>query len=181
MLGSTARSVSGFLCATTMAAAQVQHVDAAIVTTLAAGQGENLSTIQIDFTNGNGYLLEYSWSGAATSFSALQAFDALLPEFTLVFERTGFGPLVTGLGVLGDYEYGTGDLWPVVENYWHYWVKDGGEWGWAPLGAADRALFDGSWDAWVFGTPAVPQPIPTPAAAILLAGAAATVRRRRNN
>lgn len=162
-----------------LAAGLVAPASSAIVVTLETGEGANLSTIQVDFSNGNGYLLEYRWDGSATGFSALEALDQALPEFTLVAEPSPFGPLVSGLGVLGDYEYGTGDLWPAVENYWHYWLKDSGQWSWAPLGAADRQLFDGSFDAWVFGSSVDPQPVPAPSAMLLLTALAPFCRRRR--
>jgi len=152
---------------------------AGIVATLSAGTGASLSTIQIDFSNGNGYLLEYRWDGAASGFSALETLDSLLPEFTLDYDETVFGPLVTGLGVMADYEYGNGDQWPKVENYWHYWVKDSGDWSFAPVGAASRTLFDGSFDAWVFGSPQRPQPVPAPAGTLLALGAAICQRSRR--
>lgn len=162
-------------------AVSASNASAGIVTTLSAGDGGNLSTIQVDFSNGNGYLLEYRWDGAATGFSALLALDALLPEFTMIYEDTVFGPLVTGFGVLGDNEYGTGDQWPVVENYWHYWLKDTGAWNFASEGATSRNLFDGSFDAWVFGSSAVPQPVPAPSALLVAAAAIRSLRRRRFN
>lgn len=152
--------------------------DAAIVATLDAGIGSSTSTVQIDFSNGNGYLLHYHYDGAATGFEALLAFDALLPEFSLIYERTGFGPLVTGLGVLDDFEYGNGDQWPVVENYWHYWIADSGSWDFALSGASTRALFDGSFDGWVFGGPDSPQPVPAPPAGVILAAWFGRRRRR---
>ncbi|MBX3355793.1 MAG: hypothetical protein KF724_08850 [Phycisphaeraceae bacterium] len=176
--------IRSFACAIVAAAAaglgSTTAVHAEIVTTLTAGEGANLSTIQIDFSNGNGYVIEYRWDGAATGFSALVSLQTLLPEFTLVYEDTAFGPLVNGLGVLGDYEFGTGDLWPEVENYWHYWLKDSGDWSWAPIGAGARQLFNGSFDGWVFGSPAAPQPIPSPAGVVVGVLVMCGLRRRRN-
>lgn len=153
---------------------------AAIVTEFDVGLGGSTSTVQIDFSNGNGYLLRFHYDGAVTGFDALLAFEAQLPEFTLVTEDFGFGPFVAGLGVLADYEYGTGDLWPVVENYWHYWLDDGSGWEFALVGASARQLFDGSFDGWVFGSPVPPQPVPGPAVWPMVAIAAIAARRRRS-
>lgn len=175
------RSVTLALAApAALAALLAGHASAAIIDTIAVGRGENMSTIQVDFSNGDGYVFEFSYDGTATGFSALQSIEKLFPEFTLDYsEHPVFGPLVGGIGVFRDYEYGTGDLWPVVENYWHYWVKDTGEWDFAPIGAAGRTLFDGSHDGWVFGSPVPPQAIPAPQAAFLGLIAAAACRRRR--
>jgi len=178
-MDSKALGRSCLLAAVVLAGATID-ASAAIVTTLTAGVGSNLSTIQVDFSGGNGYLLEYRWDGAATGFSALVALDALLPEFTLEFEDTQFGALVLGLGVLGDYEFGNGDQWPTVENYWHYWLKDSGDWSFAPVGAGSRVLFDGSFDGWVFGSSTPPQQVPSPISGLPLVALALVGRRRRN-
>jgi hypothetical protein len=45
------------------------------------------------------------------------------------------------------------------------------------FGASDRTLTNGSRDAWVFGSSAVPQTVPAPGAIVLLA----TVRRTRRS
>lgn len=161
------------------AAAFAHGANAGIVAEFDVGFGSSTSTVQIDFTNGNGYLLRYHYEHSPSGLDALHAFEAAIPEFTLVTKDFGFGELVTGLGVLRDFEYGTGDQWPAVENYWHYWLQDSGSWQWAPMGASDRTLFDGSIDGWVFGVPSPPQPVPLPAAAIALAGVSMLCHRRR--
>jgi len=158
-----------------------RDASAEIVASFSVGSGTSSSLVQFDFTNGNGYLIELLHNGGVTGFDALLAFDAWLPEFTLVYKDFGFGELVAGIGILGDFEYGMGDQWPVVENYWHYWLQDSGSWEFAQVGASSRTLFDGSFDGWVFGSPQAPQVIPAPAGIFLGFGSLASLLRRRRN
>lgn len=156
---------------------------AAIVQSFDVGSGSSTSTVQVDFSNGNGYLFAVHYSGSLTGLGALQLMAAELPGFTLQTDAFPWGELVSGIGIDADYEYGTGDLWP-IENYWHYWTPDAtGAWAWASEGASDRQLFNGSADAWVFGSPAAPQTVPaspTLAVTALIARTLNPTRRRRN-
>jgi len=102
----------------------------------------------------------------------------LAPGAQLQYDVYPFGSFVTGIGLGTDYEYGTGDLWP-VENYWHYWTEVDGQWQMAMFGASDRTLTDGSKDAWVFGSAAAPQAVPAPGVAAVALLAFARSRRRR--
>lgn len=165
------------LLAGTAAAARAE-----IVQTFEVGAGVATSTVQVDFSNGNGYLFTVHHGGSLTGLGALQLFAQAVPGFTLEVETFPFGDLVAGIGIGADYEFGTGDLWP-IENFWHYWITDAaGAWTWAPVGAGDRLLTDGSADAWVFGTDQSPQPVPgTPVLSVLaLLGAACGRSRRRS-
>lgn len=153
---------------------------AAIVQTYEVGLGSKTSTIQIDFSSGDGALFTLHYDGAPTSWSALQTLESQVPGFALSAEVFPFGVFVTGLGVGGLWDFGTGDQWPVVENYWHFWTRGAsGAWESAGFGPSDRVLVDGSADAWVFGSPAAPQEVPAPAAGALLALAGLTRTRRR--
>ena len=143
------------------------HAFAGIVATYAVGTGTSTSTIQVDFTNGNGYVVELSWAEPMDGFEAMQAIAAAIPGAQLQYDVYPFGSFVTGIGLGADYEYGTGDLWP-IENYWHYWTEVGGTWQMASFGASDRLLSDGSADAWVFGSGTAPQAVPAPGALALL-------------
>lgn len=154
------------------------HAIAGIVATYDIGTGASTSTIQVDFSNGNGYVINLSWSTAPNGFQALQAAMAGIAGAQLQYAVYPFGSFVTGIGLGADYEYGTGDLWP-VENYWHYWTEVNGQWEMAMFGAGDRTLTEGSADAWVFGSSAVPQAIPAPGAVAVVAMAAVAGRRRR--
>lgn len=149
------------------------HASAGIVASYDVGTGNNLATIQIDFSNGNGYILNLRWADAQnglTGFGATQSFAAAVPGGQLAFESYSFGAFVTGIGIGTDYEYGTGDLWPDVENYWHYWVRGTtGQWEQAMFGPSDHLLTNGSDFAWVFGSGAAPQAVPAPGAVVALA------------
>ena len=137
------------------------HAFAGIVSTFDVGTGTSTSTVQVDFSNGNGYVINLSWTEPMNGFQAMQAIAAAIPGAQLQYDVYPFGSFVTGIGIGADYEYGNGDLWP-VENYWHYWTEVGGQWEMAMFGASDRTLTDGSRDAWVFGSSAVPQAVPAP-------------------
>lgn len=139
------------------------HAFAGIVATYDVGTGTSTSTIQVDFSNGNGYVINLSWTEPMNGFQAMQAVAAAIPGSQLQYDVYPFGTFLTGIGLGADYEYGNGDLWP-VENYWHYWTEVGGQWEMAMFGASDRTLTDGSRDAWVFGSSAVPQAVPAPGA-----------------
>jgi hypothetical protein len=151
---------------------------AAIIDTFSVGSGASTSTIQIDFANGNGYIISYSWDGAATGWSALLAIDAAVTDMAIQYQTFSFGVFLTGISIGPDHDYGTGDLWP-IENYWHYWTAEGdAAFEAAMFGAADRTLQDGSRDAWVFGSSVAPAAIPAPGA-LALAACAGLSRRRR--
>ena len=156
------------------------HALAGIVAAYDIGTGAATSTIQVDFSNGNGYLVTLRWdpADALNGFDALVRVRDLVPGSTLQYDQYPFGAFITGIGLGADYEYGTGDLWP-IENYWHYWTEVGGQWQLAMFGASDRLLSDGSADAWVFGSSAAPQAVPGPGAGLLLIVAANLRRGRR--
>lgn len=154
----------------------------AIIDTFSVGSGASTSTIQIDFANGNGYIITYSWDGPATGWSALLAIDAALADMAIQYQTFSFGVFLTGVSIGADHDYGTGDLWP-IENYWHYWTAQPtdapGSWTSSMIGAADRVLTSGARDAWVFGSPALPQAVPAPGAIVTLVFAGALTSRRR--
>lgn len=172
-IGAAPAACVAVLCATT--------AHAGIVDTFSVGTGASTSTIQIDFANGNGYVISYSWDGPATGWSALLAIDAALTDMAIQYQTFSFGVFLTGISIGADHNYGTGDLWP-IENYWHYWTAQPtdapGSWTSSVTGAADRALTNGARDAWVFGSPALPQAVPAPGALVMLALGGARGRRR---
>jgi hypothetical protein len=149
---------------------------AGIVDAFDVGSGGKSAVIQVDFSNGNGYLFTVHWSAASyTSWNAMLDIDAALPGVSLHYDTYPFGVLLTGVTIGGDADDGQGDLWP-IENYWHFWVKDSGSWQQSMIGASDHQLRDGGADAWVFGSPTAPQVVPAPGAAAL---ALSSLRRRR--
>jgi len=141
---------------------------AALIATYSIGSGSSTSSVQIDFANGNGYLFNVSWDQAMNSYQLLQYIDAELSTVSHSAQIYSFGAFVTGIGVGSDSDFGTGDLWP-VPNYWHFWTQDTGSWAQSMTGASGRTIFNGSADAWVFGSPASPQVVPAPGALALIA------------
>lgn len=158
---------------------------AGVAYSASVGTGDSHSTVQIQFSDGDSYLFDVAWSGTTTGMDLLEIIDASLAEdfFVLTTDDFGWGDFVSGLGVANDYEYGTGDLWPTVENYWHYWtddIVDGDEdWESSWVGASDHIALDGGWEAWVFISSGEPEAVPAPGALALLALTGANSRRRR--
>jgi hypothetical protein len=140
---------------------------AAIIASYSVGSGSSTSSVQIDFSNGNGYLFTVRWDEPMNGYQLLQYIDSQLTSVSHTAQVFSFGVFVTGIGVGADTEYGEGDQWP-VENYWHYWTQDSGTWQQAMVGASDRTIFNGSFDAWVFGSSVAPQAVPAPGALALL-------------
>ena len=157
-----------FLASATMAVACLaSSSSAAIIASYSVGSGSSTSSVQIDFSNGNGYLFTVRWDEPMNGYQLLQYIDSQLTSVSHTAQVFSFGVFVTGIGVGADTEYGEGDQWP-VENYWHYWTQDSGTWQQAMVGASDRTIFNGSFDAWVFGSPVAPQAVPAPGALALL-------------
>ena len=157
------------LASATMAVACLaSSSSAAIIASYSVGSGSSTSSVQIDFSTGNGYLFTVRWDEPMNGYQLLQYIDSQLETVSHTAQVFSFGAFVTGIGVGADTEYGEGDLWP-IENYWHYWTKDSGSWQQAMVGASDRTIFDGSFDAWVFGSSVAPQAVPAPGALALLA------------
>jgi hypothetical protein len=140
---------------------------AAIIASYSVGSGSSTSSVQIDFSNGNGYLFTVRWDEPMNGYQLLQYIDSQLETVSHTAQVFSFGAFVTGIGVGADTEYGEGDQWP-IENYWHYWTQDSGSWQQAMVGASDRTIFNGSFDAWVFGSSVAPQAVPAPGALALL-------------
>ncbi|MDA1008033.1 MAG: hypothetical protein O2800_03390 [Planctomycetota bacterium] len=171
--------VSRFASASALSVVVTSSSFGGILGTYSVGTGDFSSTVQIDFSNGNGYVFDVAWSGTTTGVALLESILLSVNGFAVTTDDFGWGAFVSGLGVGTDYEYGTGDQWPVVENYWHYWTDDGAGWASSWIGASDRIALDGSRDGWVFGIPAMPQSVPTPSVLVAFFAAGFTARRRR--
>ena len=153
-----------------------------IISTHEIGSGTHSASIQIDQQDGDGYLFTVHWDAVGyTSWDALIDIDESMTSVSLQYDTFSWGVFLTGITIDGDTDFGVGDQWP-IENYWHFWVRDSGAWEQASFGASDRVLFDGAQDAWVFGSGAMPQAVPAPAALALMVGAAGACRgsRRRD-
>jgi hypothetical protein len=156
------------LASATMAVACLaSSSSAAIIASYSVGSGSSTSSVQIDFSNGNGYLFTVRWDEPMNGYQLLQYIDSQLETVSHTAQVFSFGAFVTGIGVGADTAYGEGDQWP-IENYWHYWTQDSGSWQQAMVGASDRTIFNGSFDAWVFGSSVAPQAVPAPGALALL-------------
>jgi hypothetical protein len=156
------------LASATMAVACLaSSSSAAIIASYSVGSGSSTSSVQIDFSNGNGYLFTVRWDEPMNGYQLLQYIDSQLETVSHTAQVFSFGAFVTGIGVGAETEYGEGDQWP-IENYWHYWTQDSGSWQQAMVGASDRTIFNGSFDAWVFGSSVAPQAVPAPGALALL-------------
>ncbi len=163
-----------------IAAALATGASGAIVDTIDVGEGVFTSNVQIDFSNGNGYLFNIRWTQQPTTgWDLLLAIDEAEESFTLDSWSSEWGEFIVGLGYGDDWDWGDGADWP-APNWWHYWVQEsaGDSWSEAAFGSTDRAAQHGSWDGWVFGSDAAPQAAPAPATLALL-GLAALRRRRR--
>jgi len=153
---------------------------AGLIATYEVGEGTHSAAIQIDQEDGDTYLFNVHFSGDVySSWNAMLDIDASLDSVSLQYDTYSWGVFLTGITIDGDTDVGYGDLWP-IENYWHFWLRDTGSWEMAMFGATDRSLFDGAFDAWVFGSPQAPQSVPAPGAlALMLTWAAACRGRRR--
>ena len=155
---------------------------AGIIDTVEVGEGLSTSTVQVDFSNGNGYVFNVHWMGeGVTGWDLLLAIADELDAVSLDYSTSEWGVFLEGITIGEDSDWGVGAGWPEVEDYWHYWTSDsqGDEWVFAMIGADVREVSDGSWDGWVFLSPDAPQQVPAPGGLLLLLAVAGIPRRRR--
>ena len=155
-------------------------VRADLVDTFQVGEGSATAEIQFDFSNGNSYLYILQWEGNLTG---RDVFDAILQDqpgyFDFTIQQYDWGDFLTGIQIGDDTDSGDGSTPPYL-NYWHYWTAETtNPWEMSMIGFSDRILLDGSRDAWVFGSDAMPATIPAPAAGVVLCTLRS--RRRRRN
>ena len=159
------------------AAAIATGAAGAIIETYSVGAGDSTGRIQIDFSNGNGYLIDVAFDGESISgHDAMVLILNEVPTFAYVYTTSEWGVFVEGIGIGGDYEWGVGEGWPDVEDYWHYWVDTGSGWEASTSGNDIRTLVAGDRDGWVFLNSTAPQSVPAPGAVIVLVG---LIQRRR--
>ncbi len=152
------------LAGTSLAAGDIiEHVD--------IGEGFYTSTVQIDFSNGNGYLFDVHWQGTgATGWDLLLAIAEESDDVSIDYSVSDWGVFLQGIVAFDDSDWGVGAGWPEVEDYWHYWQRESSsqQWEFSSIGADVRQVTDGSWDGWVFLSPGEPQPVPAPGVLVLL-------------
>ena len=153
------------------------HAD--VIDTFEVGAGESTSSLLFQFTNGNQYLYQVSYSGSITGREAFDVISDAQPDFFIptITEYT-FGDSLTGLEIGSDSDSGFGTP-PDYLDYWHYWIRDTDlqTWEFASIGFSDRDLSDGSWDGWVFGSDL--EPVPGSGTILAMIGLSAIRKRRR--
>ena len=164
------------------------------------GSGANRAALIVDFGDGLpatawGYRFDdFNEADPATGrFRGIDMVRAVAAATTLDVEITSFsfGDAVTGFR---DGTRSRGGFDPSSAGYFSDFVRDAttSEPTWtfadeAAVGASDRTLADGAWDAWSWYAnftsalpgPALPAPVPEPASLLVLAAGGAFLRRRR--
>lgn len=107
----------------------VQYGDGSVVTRCVSFSGATISGIE---------LLEQSGLGVATRTDA------------------GLGAFVCRIGAEGCPAENCACAYP--PTYWHYWLRDGESWQFAPVGASSRQLQPGAVDGWVWTGETTPPP-----------------------
>jgi len=119
------------------------------------GSGDNLAGIYIEWSDG--FVAEFDVSFATETLTGLGAFDIIEANTTLTTVRDdfGWGIFVDGISFDGHSNSGYGG----GEDWWHYWVDNGTGWTSPSYGVADRVLYNGYADGWIYGRAgAVPEP-----------------------
>lgn len=152
------------------------------------GSGVNASYVIIDYGY-TSYALKYNWTEPINGLDMLFELESLIPGFDFGIKQTAWGPQVVSFSYNGSYENGDGTS-DSNGYYWGYFTGDSPfslEESW--IGAPDRNLFNGSWDAWKWTTyppgpiniPGLPEPSSAMAlvSMIGLAGPTLLLRSRR--
>ena len=132
---------------------------AEVIDTFELGEGDSTSSLVFEFSNGNQYLYEVSYTGPMTGREVFDVIEAAQADYFIADITTyTFGDALSGLTIGSDSDTGFGSTPPDYLDYWHYWGSDGesSPWEMAGFGFSDRDLFDGSRDGWVFGSDNVP-------------------------
>lgn len=155
------------------------------------GTGEHRAGLVLQWNDGaepQALAFGFRFDGPATGADMLLSIAQADPRLTVNAQEFSFGIFITQIAFEGRFGSGSPDA------FWQYWTQPipGDQLtGWASsnVGASDRPLSDGSWDAWQFGefglpapsvTPVAAEPIPEPATLLALAlGAGLLARRRR--
>jgi hypothetical protein len=138
------------------------------------GLGQNTADLYIEFSDG--FITQFAVSFDTSTITGLEMFDIVEAETTLATDRQdyGWGVFINGIDYLGHSDLG----YQGGEDWWHYWVDDGLGWNAPGYGVADRLLYDGYADGWIYGRAG--QPVPEPAALVMLATGFVLIRRRTN-
>ena len=137
------------------------------------GTGDNSAGLYIEWSDG--YIAEFIINFEDETITGLGMFDVVEAETTLttVREDYGWGIFIDGITYdnHSNIGFGGGDDW------WHFWIKDGDQdWLSPGYGVADRVLYDGDMDGWIYGRAG---PVPEPSMIALLGLGALLLRKRR--
>jgi len=146
----------------------------AVAIPLEVGAGENSAELYIEWDDG--YVAEFIVGFEDVTVTGLGLFDIIEAQTTLttVREDFGWGVFIDGITYDGHSNIGFGG----GEDWWHYWIKDAGasEWTSPAFGVADRMLYDGDADGWIYGRAGT---VPEPATLALFALGFFVLRKRR--
>ncbi|MHC4737524.1 MAG: PEP-CTERM sorting domain-containing protein [Planctomycetota bacterium] len=146
----------------------------AVAIPIEVGAGENSAELYIEWDDG--YVAEFIVGFEDVTVTGLGLFDIIEAETTLttVREDFGWGVFIDGITFNGHSDIGFGG----GEDWWHYWIKDAGqtEWTSPAFGVADRILYDGDSDGWIYGRAGT---VPEPATLVLLGLGGLILRKRR--
>lgn len=165
------RSVTNWICV--IAVMAITSLCATAVP-IEVGIGENSAELYIEWSDG--YVAEFIVDFESVSVTGLGLFDIVEAQTTLTTVRQdfGWGVFIDGIEFNGHSDIGFGG----GEDWWHYWIKDVGETEWTSpaFGAADRILFNGDSDGWIYGRAGA---VPEPATLALFALGGLLLRKRR--
>jgi hypothetical protein len=146
----------------------------AVAIPIEVGVGENSAELYIEWDDG--YVAEFIVDFEDITVTGLGLFDIIEAETTLttVREDFGWGVFVDGITFNGHSDIGFGG----GEDWWHYWIKDAGQTEWISpaFGVADRILYDGDADGWIYGRAGA---VPEPATIALFSLGGLVLRKRR--
>lgn len=138
------------------------------------GTGSNSADVYIEWSDG--YISEFVVNFGTETVSGLGVFDIIEAETTLttVRDNFGWGVFIDGISYQGHSDIG----YDGGENWWHFWIKDppGQQWTSPAYGVADRVLYNGYSDGWVYSHAGAPIPEPT---TIAMFGVAALLLRKK--
>lgn len=146
----------------------------AVAIPIEVGTGENSAELYIEWDDG--YVAEFVVDFEDVTITGFEMFDIIEAQTSLTTVRQdfGWGVFIDGIEFNGHSNIGFGG----GEDWWHYWIKDAGqtEWTSPAFGVADRVLYDGDADGWIYGRAGN---VPEPTTILLLAFGAFVLRRPR--
>ena len=120
------------------------------------GTGDNTAGLYVEWKDG--FSVEFAVNFDTPSLTGWELLDAVKGETTLetVVEDFGWGDFIDGIIYEGHSNIGYGG----DADWWHYWIMNAPSTDWVSpaYGIADRTLYDGDVDGWVYGRDTIPEP-----------------------